>query len=442
MAQSRTTQSTHPADPGRGAPPDFDTIYRRYRSDLVRYALRRGADDAEGVADLALLDLARAFDRLRSTDEPVLRAYLYKAARNRTARERAAPTEDIADHNDIEDFLATSFDDEVAAGIDMNALLTQLSSPQEEALRLRFFSQMTSSEAADIMQVEASTVRTHQRRGLTRLRQLIIATIALAVVVAGIVVAFGGGDADLILNGPVAPAPVPSTTTPFEPDPFGPNSVQDAAGGIAAAPAEVDAGTEDAPTAPPSDPEDEAPAAETTAPTTTTPGAASSTTTTEVIPVLPGPPPTTSTTLADQTTFLAIFDDASVQFSSFLVGNDCTSVSGANLVLERSSCRFDVNPLWRVSPADEGYVVTDTQGSSCWTVDASDSVITSPCNGALNQRWYIEHTNGYRIRSAETGWCLEVEDAGAGPNLAVSTCLEPDPRHQRWGVYGLPDDAA
>ena len=49
-----------PSTDGASEPGWFDAIYRRHRADLVRYAERRGAEDAEGVADLALLDLARA----------------------------------------------------------------------------------------------------------------------------------------------------------------------------------------------------------------------------------------------------------------------------------------------------------------------------------------------------------------------------------------------
>ena len=449
-----------PSTDGASEPGWFDAIYRRHRADLVRYAERRGAEDAEGVADLALLDLARAADRLRSRDEPVIRAYLYKAARNRAARSRNNPTEDVDDFGDIEDPALSSFDDVIAATLDLDEMLAELSPPQEAALRLRFFRHMTSAEAADVMQVDASTVRTHQRRGLTRLRQLILAA-AVVLAAVGLVAAFRGGDDRIRIDGPVAPGDdsttVPTTTTIPAEIPVGSAvpTIGRANPGQLTTTATDPSPPDEAPTSSPS----------TASPSTATSGLTTTLSTTSSQPTTSSPPttvlsttttvPTTSssapstqtssTTLpANQATFLSIFDGNRIHFSSLLPERDCLTQSGFGLLLDPDTCRTDVHTLWWVTTTDDraSYTIADLQQTSCWTADGAD-VIVSGCADAISQKWIIDHTAAYRIRSAQNGRCLEVRGSYADPTIGLAACLPqdnvtPDNRHQLWGIYGYP----
>ncbi len=211
----------------------FDDFYRTHRQGLVRYAARRGADDPEGVADLAVLDGYRALDRMRSTDPRSIRAYLFRAVGSYVAREARSRPQGEAIRSDLDETLvpAPSFEDDVVGGLNVDDLLDQLSTDQQEVMRLRFVEGLTPAEAADVLGKESNAVRQIQHRAVRRLRRLVFAALlmaaALGVAVLVVVNASGGptldepADPDVEAPDPapgpdVGPAPVqpPSTGQP------------------------------------------------------------------------------------------------------------------------------------------------------------------------------------------------------------------------------------
>ncbi|MEM8925542.1 MAG: sigma-70 family RNA polymerase sigma factor [Actinomycetota bacterium] len=187
----------------------FDELYRTHRPDLVSYATRRRADDPELLADMALVDLYKARNRLRDDLPQVRWAYLYRALDSHLARERSKTLPEPVAEPDGVDWSAP-FDDSVAAHLDLHDALIQLPPDQEAAIRARFFDGLTSAEAGEALGKSAVAVRQLQHVGLKNLRRILFALAVTMVVAIGVVGAWLAGRATDVENTPIDG---PSTTT-------------------------------------------------------------------------------------------------------------------------------------------------------------------------------------------------------------------------------------
>ncbi len=118
-----------------------------------RQAATYRADRGEVVSWLVFIARHAAIDRTR------------KGARRRLLhavllREPVEPTPPAGDGFEQQEILA--------------AQLGQLSPPQRQALELAFFSGCSQAEIASMMQTPVSNVKNHLRRGLTKLRQIVV----------------------------------------------------------------------------------------------------------------------------------------------------------------------------------------------------------------------------------------------------------------------------
>ena len=184
---------------------DFDEVFRTARPDLIAYAARRGAHDAELMADLALTDCFRALGRLRSHHPKVILAYLYRAMDSHLARERTTQRAELRD--DLEEVSGSaSFEDGLVSDVDLDDLLDTLSPSQGQALRLRLVDNLRAEEVGRRMGKSADAVRQLQHQGLRRLRRLGFGAALAVLAVAGLVAALVAGNA--------TPDQSPATSTP------------------------------------------------------------------------------------------------------------------------------------------------------------------------------------------------------------------------------------
>ncbi|MEM9132422.1 MAG: sigma-70 family RNA polymerase sigma factor [Actinomycetota bacterium] len=192
----------------------FDELYREHRDPLVRHAIHRGAVDPEGVADLALFDTYRAIDRLRSHEPPVIRAYLFRAARSHVARERARhrdlpieTTEEMADARHVEH--VPGFEDTLAGAIDLELLVAELPPDQQEVLRLRFVEDLSAEEVGRRLGKSGVAVRQLQLRAVRRLRRAAFALAVLIVALGALFLALSQAESRRADTTPVDRDPAP-----------------------------------------------------------------------------------------------------------------------------------------------------------------------------------------------------------------------------------------
>ena len=195
---------------------DFDEVFRASRPDLIAYAARRGAHDAELMADLALTDCYRAIGRLRSHHPKVILAYLYRAIDSHLARERTAQRAELRD--DLEELSGSaSFEDGLVSDVDLDDVLATLSPSQGQALRLRLVDNLRAEEVGLQMGKSADAVRQLQHQGIRRLRRLGYGAALAALVVAGLVAVLVGRNPDIDPTPTTTPTTVATPTTVGEP---------------------------------------------------------------------------------------------------------------------------------------------------------------------------------------------------------------------------------
>ncbi|MEM8922803.1 MAG: sigma-70 family RNA polymerase sigma factor [Actinomycetota bacterium] len=191
----------------------FEAIYRTHRPELVDYATRHGADDPELVADLALLDLHRAMDRLAYDHPRVHWAYLYRALRSHLIRAGSKavpePVEVIAEQSD-----GLSLEGMVVDRMRLDEALGQLTENQETVIRSLYFEGMTPSEIGEAVGKSPAAVRQLHRAGLKQLRRIIYGIVMLLLMAIAVATVRQTWDGSLPDNGPVGtPSTTPTTST-------------------------------------------------------------------------------------------------------------------------------------------------------------------------------------------------------------------------------------
>lgn len=156
-----------------GDPAALEGAFRAW-SGLVHGFCRKavGPDDADDLTQQVFVAAWRSRDGF-DPDRGVVPAWLIGIARNvvaghwRSARRVATPVGSIdADQPD-----PTSPTDHLADRMMVAAALDVLTEPQRDTLRLAFHDELSQTEIAERLNLPLGTVKSHQRRGLHRLRE-------------------------------------------------------------------------------------------------------------------------------------------------------------------------------------------------------------------------------------------------------------------------------
>jgi RNA polymerase sigma factor (sigma-70 family) len=161
---------------------DFEALYLRYKPVLARFAARQRASDPEGVADSALFDAYRAFERLEHRTEPAFRSYLFRAARSHAIadrRRRDVNPVELAD----DDLVEESAIDEMIEADWVRDLVAQLPPDQRAVVESRFFRDMTAEATGRQLNKSPNAVYQLQHRALRRLRATILAAVTVVALV-------------------------------------------------------------------------------------------------------------------------------------------------------------------------------------------------------------------------------------------------------------------
>jgi RNA polymerase sigma-70 factor (sigma-E family) len=146
----------------------YDEFVTARWASLVRSAMLLGCTrtDAEDVAQTALVRCYAAWRRVSAADDP--NAYVYRTMVNclRKSRRRRwwgeAPVGLVLDSGAVHDDHATS----VSTAHAVLAALRELPREQREVLVLRYFSDLTERETAEVLRVPVGTVKSRASRAL------------------------------------------------------------------------------------------------------------------------------------------------------------------------------------------------------------------------------------------------------------------------------------
>lgn len=176
---------TDPADAGliaraiAGDRAAFGDLYAHYLPVIYRYVFYRVADvhEAEDLTETVFVKAWEALDRYRSTEAPFT-AWLYRIAHNllvdrhRTRKSVEALAEQMPDLTPGADPASHTDRREQAAAL--AEALAQLEAAQQEVLTLRFVSNLSHAETAQVMGRSEGAVRVLQHRALAALRRLLV----------------------------------------------------------------------------------------------------------------------------------------------------------------------------------------------------------------------------------------------------------------------------
>ena len=146
--------------------PDFDSLVEQYSSFVYNVALRMMGkpEDAEDVAQDAFLSAYRAFERFRG--ESRVTTWLYRitvnAALMKLRKEKRARTLTQTGLDDIE---IADWSETLREGID------QLSPELKAAVVMRDVEGLSNSEAADILEITVSSLKSRLHRARVLLRK-------------------------------------------------------------------------------------------------------------------------------------------------------------------------------------------------------------------------------------------------------------------------------
>ncbi|MEM7339899.1 MAG: RNA polymerase sigma factor [Actinomycetota bacterium] len=189
----------------------FEGIYREYRSTLVQFASRKGADDPEAAADHALFEYYRAWDRLRKHDSRALRSFLMRATANEVVSQhrrlgRSVQAEEL--HLDADASFEPDFSNGVVDAALLEQLIGELSPAQRATILHRFYADLTAEESGQLQGRQANAIHQLQHRALARLQKALLAALLVAVVAAGIWLVQRATSFQLIETDPIGPEPV------------------------------------------------------------------------------------------------------------------------------------------------------------------------------------------------------------------------------------------
>lgn len=143
------------------APQTLEALYRAEYTGMVRlaYTLVGNNAEAEEVVQESFVDVHRRLDELQKPGA-YLRTAVVNRCRSLLRRRRVMQRHDPVPPEQLPDSACELWD-----------VLHRLDEDQRVAVVLRHFGQYRASEIAELMDMPASTVRSHVRRGLAILRR-------------------------------------------------------------------------------------------------------------------------------------------------------------------------------------------------------------------------------------------------------------------------------
>lgn len=302
----RSTRETAAELLGRPDPiePDqYPIIYNHYKPIVVSYAKRKGANDPEGIADLALLSGFNAINSLERRSPESFGYYLIRACLGHVTdefRRRRPETIELQDH----DVAGEDPGDNLVDRVWLQDLLANLTPDQRRVIELRFFEDLSAPAAGEQLGKDPNAVHQLQHRALRSLRRAIFPTvIALALVASLVAILRAGSGSTTVDSTPVDRTEVPTVVEERPPVTTAQRNDGDGADPPSGRTDEIEAGLDAIPTTSPRSvaPSGDAagPAASSTPDSSAPPGTATSTTE-------PVPPSTTSTASTTPTTAVII----------------------------------------------------------------------------------------------------------------------------------------
>lgn len=164
-----------------GDPDAFGELYERYAKVIFRfvYAHLDNRVDAEDLTEEVFLRVWRTLPTFREQGVPFA-AYLYHVARNvlidhyrrnkRSIRDVSLDDGFIVDHNPGPSEMVTNNLEHK----ELREVLVQLREDYREVLVLRFLSELSPEETAQVMKRSVGAVRVLQHRALTAMRKLLV----------------------------------------------------------------------------------------------------------------------------------------------------------------------------------------------------------------------------------------------------------------------------
>jgi RNA polymerase sigma-70 factor (ECF subfamily) len=153
-------------------------LFEEYYGRIARYAYTRIGDKTE-AEDIAGEVFLKALQSLKSYKEqgPPMQVWLFKIAHNlvvdylrRKSKFKSVPLEDINMTDNSDPAMTAEMNIEIDR---VKVALKQLTTDQQEVIRLRFLGGLTSREVSYLMGKTDGAVREMQRSALIRLRQIL-----------------------------------------------------------------------------------------------------------------------------------------------------------------------------------------------------------------------------------------------------------------------------
>jgi RNA polymerase sigma-70 factor (sigma-E family) len=144
----------------------FDDFVRNRTAPLLRaaYLLTRDHQLAEDLVQTALFKAARAWERIEGDPEPYVRRILYTQHVSWWRRRRV--TETFHSHE------ISGHDADVDLQLSLEHALERLTAKQRAVIVLRYYEDLTETQAAQVLGIRPGTVKSVNRQALARLRVL------------------------------------------------------------------------------------------------------------------------------------------------------------------------------------------------------------------------------------------------------------------------------
>ncbi len=171
-------------------PAEVEDLYRQHRTDGIRFARRRGADDPESLFNQVFVDVMAKARTIDGPPEDAIAAYLYRSINNRIIAEHRKRREPLVTYDErIHGSYDPSkmFEDEVVDSEWVDELLDHLTDSERDVVVNRYFEERNSVETALVLNKTPEAVRQLHRSAMVRLR--FVLTVTAVVVVALLAVA-------------------------------------------------------------------------------------------------------------------------------------------------------------------------------------------------------------------------------------------------------------
>lgn len=166
---------------------EVEDLYRLHRTDGIRFARRRGADDPESLFNQVFVDVMAKARTIDGPAEDAIAAYLYRSINNRIIAEHRKRREPLVTYDErIHGSYDPSkmFEDEVVDSDWVEELLEHLTESERAVVVSRYFEERNSVETALVLNKSPEAVRQLHRSAMVRLRFVLTVS---AVVVAALV---------------------------------------------------------------------------------------------------------------------------------------------------------------------------------------------------------------------------------------------------------------